>query len=378
MKKVIFVYGNLPAYRRDFFTNLSKELDRNGIEMKVFYGHNLVKKTPQDDSKNYKTEKFPTKKLNLKFLYFYTLPGLYEHIKQENPDGIIFQFNQTNLSQWQVLRYCKKNNIPYAIWGCNYTRADLNGILAKLRERIYHKIYKNATMLIPYGTLYRDYFLRLGIEKEKIVVAQNTINVEAIVKKYAELPEKNVENKTVKILYVGALSKQKRVETAIDAVAKMIEEGYDVIFDVVGGGFELEPLKNYLSQKSELVKSKIKIHGAKYEEELEKFFVNADLFLMPGIGGLGVNEAMAYGLPIISTNGDETVYDLIDGNGYLLQNFGDTDEQVKYLKMFLALSSKERQEMGRKSRDIILSKASLKNMVQSHLRAIKLMIGKKM
>ena len=39
MKKIIFVYGNLPAYRKDFFTNLSKKLEENDIEMKVFYGY---------------------------------------------------------------------------------------------------------------------------------------------------------------------------------------------------------------------------------------------------------------------------------------------------------------------------------------------------
>ncbi|MBR3612338.1 MAG: glycosyltransferase family 4 protein [Bacteroidaceae bacterium] len=374
MKKIIFVYGNLPAYRKDFFTNLSKELEANGIEMKVFYGYIANKVVKQDDSNNYKTRKFETVKKSLKLLSFSKMVGLPQAIKEEKPDGIIFQFNQTNISQWQVLRYCKKNNIPYAIWGCNYTRADLKGWLSKIRERIYHYIYRNAKILIPYGTLYRDYFINLGIPKERVVVAQNTINVEAIVDNHKEIPAKDSTNRSLKILYVGALAWQKRIETSIDAVAALIDENYNVTFDIVGGGSELERLKSHLSQKSEKAQTGITLHGAKYGEELTDFFLKADVFLMPGTGGLGVNEAMAYELPIISTHGDETVYDLIDGNGYLLQNFGDKDEQMRRLKEFISLSREEKNAMGKKSRSNILSRASLKNMVNSHLNACKKLI----
>lgn len=375
MKKIIFIYGNLPAYRKDFFTNLSEKLERNGIEMKVFYGYVANKVVKQDNSNKYKTKKFETIKKNLKLLTFSKMVGLLEDIKAEKPDGIIFQFNQTNISQWQVLRYCKKNNIPYAIWGCNYTRANLNGGLAKLREKIYRYIYKNAKTLIPYGTLYRDYFINLGIPKERIIVAQNTINVEAIVEKHKNILPKDSSNRKLRVLYVGALAWQKKIESSIDAVAKLIDENYNITFDIVGGGTELEKLKFHLSQKSEKAQADIILHGAKYGEELEYFFLNSDVFLMPGTGGLGVNEAMAYELPIISTHGDETVYDLIDGNGYLLKNFGDKDEQIKYLKKFISLSQEERNTMGQISRINIIKRASLENMVNCHLKACKQLIS---
>lgn len=378
MRKIIFIYGNLPAYRKDFFTSLSSTLEENGIEMKVFYGYVTNKVTKQDNSNNYKTQKFETQKKNFKLVTFSKMVGLLEQIKLEKPDGIIFQFNQTNLSQWQVLKFCKKNNIPYAIWGCNYTRADLNSGLAKLREKIYYFIYKNAKILIPYGTLYRDYFIKLGIPKERIIVAQNSINVESIVEKHRVIPVKDSINRELRILYVGALAWQKKIETAIDAVSTLIDDNYNIIFDIVGGGTELEKLKKHLSYKSQKAQTAIKLHGAKYNEELESYFLNADVFLMPGTGGLGVNEAMAYELPIISTHGDETVYDLIDGNGYLLQNFGNVEEQIACIKDFISLSQEERNIMAKKSRELIISRASLKNMVNSHLKACKQLINHKL
>jgi glycosyltransferase involved in cell wall biosynthesis len=96
---------------------------------------------------------------------------------------------------------------------------------------------------------------------------------------------------------------------------------------------------------------------------------------MPGTGGLGVNEAMAYGLPIISTEGDETVVDLIEGNGFLLQHMGNVEEQKAAIKKFVELPATEKSTMSQKSLELILKKAPLKNMVEKHVIACERMIG---
>ena len=117
------------------------------------------------------------------------------------------------------------------------------------------------------------------------------------------------------------------------------------------------------------------MHGAKYGDELLPFFRNADVFLMPGTGGLGVNEAMAYGLPIISTEGDETVVDLIEGNGYLLQHMGSVEEQKVAIRKFVELPLSVKQAMSHRSLELILQRAPLKNMVEKHTIACERMIG---
>lgn len=376
MKKIIYIYGNLPAYREEFFTDLSKKLESDGVELKVFYGFIANKVTKQAEAKEFKVEKFETTFKNLKLIRLSRMEGLFERVKEENPDGIIFQYNQTNLSEWEVRSWCLKNKIPYGIWGCNYTRADLNGGLAKLREKIYHPIYRKATMLIPYGTLYRYYFLRLGIPADKVIVAQNSINVEGIVERNPDLANVG-ESKTLRILYVGALAPQKLLESSLSAVNTLITEGADIRLDVVGGGVQLDVLKNMLATYTDAVKERIVLHGPKYGDELPAFFKNSDVFLMPGTGGLGVNEAMAYGLPIISTHGDETVYDLIDGNGWFLKKFGSVEEQIEALRWFMSKSIEERKAMGALSRKLILERASLKNMVEKHALACEKMIGVK-
>ena len=57
--------------------------------------------------------------------------------------------------------------------------------------------------------------------------------------------------------------------------------------------------------------------GPSTATELEPYFAEADLFVLPGTGGLAVQEAMAHGLPVIVAKGDGTQDDLVrDGNGW--------------------------------------------------------------
>lgn len=376
MKKVLYIYGNLPAYREDFFTQLSEALEAEDVEMKVLYGYIVNKQTKQAEAEAFKAEKFVTRFTHLKLLRLSRMEGVMDAVVEEQPDAVIFQFNQTNLTEWRIMRYCMKHNIPYGIWGCNYTRSDLKGFLVWMRNIIYKYVYHHASMCIPYGSVYHDFLVGLGVPKENVVIAQNTINVEAIAEREKDILPKDYSHETTKIVYVGALAPQKRIESSIEAVAQLIQEGYNVRYDVVGGGTQLNALKEQWNGLPEEAKQRIVLHGAKYGEELMPFFRGADVFLMPGTGGLGVNEAMAYGLPIISTIGDETVSDLIDGNGYLLHNMGDVEEQKRALIQFMNQSPVEKISMSQQSRSIILQRASLKNMVEKHAEAIKRMLHK--
>ena len=373
--KILYVYGNLPAYRKEFFSQLSEKAKANDIVIKVLYGYIANKETKQATDFSFLAQKFETRTVNLKIFRLSRMKGILRQIKLEQPDGVIFQWNQTNLSEWAILRYCKKRHIPYGMWGCNYTRSDLIRPLVSIRENIYRKLYRKAAVLVPYGSLYKKYLLNLGIDNDKIVVAQNTIDVESISKNCPKRTVESFSHETVRILYVGALAPQKRIDSAIDAVAQLISEGVDLSFKIVGNGQILEKLKLQLSEKSDSVRERITFYGAKYGSELMEFYMNSDAFLMPGTGGLGVNEAMAYGLPIISTKGDETIYDLIDGNGYLLDRMGSVDEQKAAIRKFAALTAADKYYMSQNSIKHILDKAPLRKMVENHLLSCRILIN---
>ncbi|QHI72090.1 glycosyltransferase family 4 protein [Aminipila terrae] len=75
----------------------------------------------------------------------------------------------------------------------------------------------------------------------------------------------------------------------------------DIGVYIIGG----RPTEQYNKIIEELKLENINFIGFKTQEELKKYYLAADLFVLPtreDIWGLVVNEAMAFGLPVITTN----------------------------------------------------------------------------
>lgn len=84
-----------------------------------------------------------------------------------------------------------------------------------------------------------------------------------------------------------------------------------------------EPTTEYIELKKELQLDNVHFEGFKAKEELKQYYQAADLFVLPtreDIWGLVVNEAMANGLPIITTDRCVAGLELIENgvNGYIV------------------------------------------------------------
>ena len=84
-------------------------------------------------------------------------------------------------------------------------------------------------------------------------------------------------------------------------------------------------------------------------EKLKDYYKAADLFVLPSYGevwGLVVNEAMSFGLPVITTNLCVAGHALIDEgeNGYRF-TFDNVDELTEYMEIVLS-DSELRQRMA--------------------------------
>ncbi len=131
---------------------------------------------------------------------------------------------------------------------------------------------------------------------------------------------------------------------------------------IVGDGPEREALES-------LAKEIYPSVGAKHGAELKPYFEQADLFVLPGTGGLAVQEAMSYGLPVIVAKGDGTQDDLVrDGNGWQIE-----PENYKALvaAMKNALSDTARlRKMGNESFRIVSEEINIEAMAEAFVRAL--------
>jgi len=102
---------------------------------------------------------------------------------------------------------------------------------------------------------------------------------------------------------------------------------------------------------------------------LKPYFAQADLFVLPGTGGLAVQEAMAHGLPVIVAKGDGTQDDLVRaGNGWQIPP-DDFDALVAAMKNALSDSPRLR-KMGAESYRIVSQEINLEKMVEAFVRAL--------
>ncbi len=165
------------------------------------------------------------------------------------------------------------------------------------------------------------------------------------------------------MLFVGRLQKRKRVDSLLRACAQMPEPQPRLI--IVGDG----PERDYLGTLAKDVYPDAQFAGARHGEELRPYFEQADLFVLPGTGGLAIQEAMASGLPIIVAKGDGTQDDLVrKGNGWQI---APGDEKALVDAMRLALSDVRRlRKMGEASYRIVAEEINLEAMVKVFMEAV--------
>jgi glycosyltransferase involved in cell wall biosynthesis len=107
------------------------------------------------------------------------------------------------------------------------------------------------------------------------------------------------------------------------------------------------------------------VHG----DDLAPWFAAADLFVLPGTGGLALQQAMAYGLPVVAGVGDGTQADLVrPANGWQLSD----DTPANLVKVLgEALSDVEHlRSLGRESYRIVRDEINIERMVEVFLAAI--------
>lgn len=367
---IALVLPTLPSYRFDFLRLVKDQLKQKNKKIVLFVGTNVKNKDLREINNELDVKIVRSKTVGFKIfnLNLNWQKSLISSVIKSKPEKVVIMLHTGKINYLLLLTILKVKGTPFIVWGSGYRRVDLKSSILNFKHRI-KAFFENLSS--GYIT-YSEYFARKLKEREynsnKIIVAQNTIHVESIVKKNLDFSGRKY--KKIYFLFVGALIPQKRLENAIYACRELQKKGYNFIFDIVGGGTILKDLENLVKKLN--LEEFVHLHGPKYGKEVEPFFKNSNVFLLPGTGGLAVNEAMAYSLPVISTPGDGTVYDLVDHkvNGFILEYNYSNEELVTAMEYFVNLSQNKLQEMEKRSSEIIMERASLQNMADKFVEGV--------
>lgn len=356
----------LPSYRTDFFDMLSSACDGG---LNVFAGSAL----PQESISTAETLKIAQYSYgrNLHFFYpesqFYLLwqTGLINWLKKWNPDALIIEGNPRYLSTNLAIKWMHSRRRPVLGWGLGAVSysGPMTGLLTRLR-RLY---FNSIDGIIAYSHKGAEQYRLQGVPATRIFVAQN-----AVVARPTQLPpERPVDfDGKPKVIFVGRLQSRKRIDCLLKACATIPKEKQPCLW-IVGDGPDREKLETLAAE----IYPQTEFKGAIQSEGLSKLLNAADLFILPGTGGLAVQEAMAQALPVIVGRGDGTQEDLVKGigeqgekNGWFVPS-DDVGSLAEILN--IALSDVKRlRRMGAESFRIVREEINIDSMVRVFVQAL--------
>lgn len=309
-------------------------------------------------------------KFILKTIYFFwsncyvIFPFLFFRLITINPRIIISEGGQNTINNMQIYLYSLIFRKKYIIWDLGKGYADFgSSFLRRLYMSIYVKILKKAVYVYGYNSQSKVYFQSLGVNNDKIIVLNNTIDtrkIKAICSsdKYVlpeELKEKIAEHPTF-LIFVGTLIKSKNIE---DLSKLLVLLGKDYCLIIVGDGTQsyVEQLKESFSGTNHV------FVGYKRTDQLLPYYRLSSFSVLPGLGGLSINQAMAFGIPVICKSADGAEKDLVidDETGYIFSNLNDASDYIK---------SKNNSDwilMGKKAEEFLYSNHSIESMMDKFI-----------
>ena len=282
--------------------------------------------------------------------------GLSGWSNEFKPNVLVMEANLRNLGVPPALRWMHSRRRPVIGWGLGAPAA------GGVRRTAWQAFLGQFDALIAYSRRGAGEYAALGIPEEKIFVAHNAAAPRPTEPPIARPPVYQDERPV--ILFVGRLQARKRVDLLLHAAATLPADCCPQVI-VVGDG----PARPQLESLAQDLALPATFTGARHGADLEPLYRQADLFVLPGTGGLAIQQAMAHALPVIVAEGDGTQDDLVRAeNGWQVPP-GDLNSLTATIVEALEQPERLRQ-MGRESYRIVSEEVNLENMVAVFEQAV--------
>ena len=357
--KVGLIQRVLPHYRKPFFNTLGRAC-LGGLSIFAGQARDEEMIKPLEDLAHAQVVKGKNIHLFKGTLYLCLQLGLITWLKDLDPDVLIVEANPRYLRTPSAVSWMHQQARPVIGWGLG--APELSAPLATLRQKRREKFISQFDALITYSQTGASEYARLGFPEEQIFVAPNAVSPRPV----HALPDRpNPEEvQKVRILFVGRLQARKNLDNLIRACSQLPVELQPKLV-IVGDGPDQARLKELAAH----VYPQTTFTGALYGQDLAEQFQKADLFVLPGTGGLAIQQAMSYGLPVIAAQADGTQADLVsEENGWQIPA---DDPQALQNTLEIALRGRGAlREMGAESYRIVSQEINIEHMVDVFIDAI--------
>jgi glycosyltransferase involved in cell wall biosynthesis len=286
--------------------------------------------------------------------------GITQWLQAWKPDVLILEANPRYLSQRSAINWMHQNKRPVIGWGLG--APPVGGFSSPLVKFFRRRFLSQFDAIVTYSQTGAAGYRAAGIPPHRIFVACNAVTPRPT-RPMPERPVSFADNRPT-LLFVGRLQARKRVDFLIRSCAALAAQ-YQPRLVVVGDGPEKENLMAVAAE----VYPQTEFKGAIYGADLAAIFQQADLFVLPGTGGLALQEAMSHGLAVVAAEADGTQADLVRlSNGWKIS---PGSEDALTLTLQEALSDVARlRRMGAESYRIVSEEINLEAMVDVFDQAV--------
>jgi glycosyltransferase involved in cell wall biosynthesis len=215
-----------------------------------------------------------------------------------------------------------------------------------------------------------------GVPRERIFITYNSPDTDEMreIEKTLPLHSALLPPCRRRIIHIGRLVEWKRVDLLIRAFTNVCRSFSDAELLIVGSGPVEQALKDQCEELG--VSKSVRFVGGVYDPVLLAEYLRVStVYVLAGMGGLSINDAMFHRLPVICSVCDGTEKKLVR-DGYNGRFFREGDEVDLTTKLRELLADPARcREMGLRSRQIIDEEINIHTLIDGYVRAFKYVTG---
>ena len=170
---------------------------------------------------------------------------------------VIIATSPSFFTTWSAYFLSKIKNKPWVfelrdIWPKSISSLNMlnGGLLLRTLERIEKKLYKDCDMIVPVTHSFKRYLINLGIDKSKIHVITNGVNLDFFKKGNKDnslIKELRLDDKFV-IGYFGTIGLSHSMKFVVKTISNLIDD--NVFLIIAGSGAKKEEIINYINNKN--------------------------------------------------------------------------------------------------------------------------------
>lgn len=298
--RVVLVQEVVPHYRFRLFEAMHERLASEGIDLRVVYGKPNAEQSAKSDLVDLPPH------LGLKVTNFWlTRRMLYQPVLAQllRADAVILPNAAAYLPNY-LLFLRGGRTLPRVGFLVYHTKQ--RGLDESLKESVSRRMMRRGDWWFAYTRGTRDYLLHQGVCEERITVIDNSVDVASfradLESVRADELQAFAQRHGIAVaapvgLFCGGLHRGKRLGFLFESLRLIHQQRPDFQLIVVGDGSCRHVVARAVAREP-----RIRYLGPLFGRDKAPCFLLSRLFLCPGLVGLGIQEAFAAGLPLLTTD----------------------------------------------------------------------------